>query len=567
MPGAVSFLSVLCLLASVTVVAGQPAAPPSGPPKQAQAMRVPSGSVKLDGHLDEGFWERATPVTDFLQAEPTQGEPPTDGLEVRFVYDETALWVGARMHSAAGVNIQAPMSRRDSGDQAEYLQVELDTYRDRRTAYMFGVTASGVRLDHFHPTDNEDDTDSEFDPVWEAKTSVDANGWTAEMWLPFSQLRFNDTPERVWGLNVKRWRPTLNEEDYWVVIGRTARGWASRFGELRGIEGVKPKARLEVLPYVSGSSRVASGTDPRNPFTGGANPGGSVGADMKIGIGSNLTLEATINPDFGQVEADPAEVNLTVFETTFSERRPFFIEGNNILEAGTSNYYYSRRIGARPTGAATGEFVDYPLNNTILGAAKLTGRLSSGLSVGFLGAVTDQESARLSTNDIRSEVVVAPRSEWAVGRAIQQLGRDSTLGAHVTMVHREMEPGSALASTLVRNALTTGVDTRVRFKDRTYEASSNLGLTFLNGDPSAIARVQRASGHYLNRLDQPEVRYDPTRTGIDGAQLGRQREQDRRPALVVEQQPDDRVAGVRPARLRPPELRRRHHHEPPPHVS
>ena len=515
----VSFLSVLCLLASVTVAAGQSPQAPAAPPKQAQAMRVDTGSVKLDGRLDEAFWQRATPLTDFRQAEPTEGGPPTDGIEVRFVYDDTALWIGARMHSEKGGTIQAPMSRRDSGDQAEYLQVELDTYHDRRTSYMFGVTASGVRLDHFHPTDNESDTDSEFDPVWEAKTSIGADGWTAEMWLPFSQLRFNDTPERVWGLNVKRWRPTLNEDDYWVVIGRTARGWASRFGELRGIEGVKPKARLELLPYVSGSSRVTSENDPKNPFDTAANPGGSVGADMKVGIGSNLTLEATINPDFGQVEADPAEVNLTVFETTFAEKRPFFIEGNNILEAGTSNYYYSRRIGARPSGAATGGYVDYPQKTTILGAAKLTGRFSNGLSVGFLGAVTDQESARLSNNGIRSEVVVAPRTEWGVGRAIKQFGRDSTLGAHVTMVHREMDQGSALGASLVRNALTTGVDTRVRFKDRTYEASGNIGLTFLNGDQTAIARVQRASGHYLNRLDQPEIRYDPTRTGIDGAQI------------------------------------------------
>ncbi|MGC4084094.1 MAG: DUF5916 domain-containing protein [Vicinamibacterales bacterium] len=481
-------------------------------------MRVDTGSVKLDGRLDEAFWQRAQPITDFLQAEPVEGVPPTDGMEVRFVYDDTALWIGARMHSSDGA-IQAPMSRRDNGDQAEYLQVELDTYRDRRTAYMFGVTASGVRLDHFHPSDNQDDTDDEFNPVWEAKTAVTADGWTAEMWLPFSQLRFNDTPERVWGLNLKRWRPTLNEEDYWVVIGRTARGWSSRFGELRGIEGVQPKARLELLPYVSGSSRVTSENNPNNPFDSGVNPGGSVGADMKIGIGSNLTLEATINPDFGQVEADPAEVNLTVFETTFAEKRPFFIEGNNILEAGTSNYYYSRRIGARPTGPATGEFVDYPFNTTILGAAKLSGRFSNGLSVGFLGAVTDEETARISDKGVRSDVAVAPRTEWAVGRAIKQFGRDSTLGAHMTLVHREMEQGSALAGLMTRNALTTGVDTRLRFKDRTYEASGNIGLTFLDGDATAIARTQRASGHYLNRLDQPTIRYDPTRTSLNGAQI------------------------------------------------
>ena len=345
---------------------------------------------------------------DFRQAEPNEGAETTDRMEVRFVYDDTALWIGARMHSEHGGPVQAPMSRRDSGEQAEYLQIELDTYHDSRTAYMFGVTASGVRLDHFHPTDNESDVDVEFDPVWEAKTVVDAQGWTAEMWLPFSQLRFNDSPERVWGLNIKRWRPTMNEQDYWVVVGRTARGWSSRFGELRGIQGVQPKERLEVLPYVAANSRFRPTPDPANPFISAASVSGRAGADMKVGLGSNLTLEATFNPDFGQIEADPAEVNLTVFETIFSEKRPFFIEGNNVLEAGTSNYYYSRRIGARPLGAASGQYVDYPDQNTIIGAAKLTGRTKHGTSVGFLTAVTSREYAHVSNGGGRSDIAVAP---------------------------------------------------------------------------------------------------------------------------------------------------------------
>jgi uncharacterized protein DUF5916 len=519
----VPFLSVLCLLGLSSLASGQPAVSQPNASvqlKQARAMRVVSGAVKLDGRLDEEFWGQAQPISDFVQAEPTEGDPPTDAMDVRFVFDDTALWIGARMHSTVSTAIQAPMSRRDNGDQAEYLQIELDTYHDRRTAYMFGVTASGVRLDHFHPTDNQDDTDAEFNPVWEAKTAVDANGWTAEMWVPFSQLRFNEAPERIWGLNLKRWRPTLNEEDYWVVVGRTARGWASRFGELRGIEGVTPKQRLEVIPYVSGSSRLSSASDRGNPFDVGINPGGNVGADVKIGVGSNLTLDATINPDFGQVEADPAEVNLTVFETIFDEKRPFFIEGNNILEAGTSNYYYSRRIGARPTLPTSAQYVDYPDVNTILGAAKLTGRFRNGLSIGFLGAVTAEESASLANFGARSEVSVAPRAEWGVSRIIKQFGNEgSTAGAHLTMVHREMEEGTPLAQLLVRNALTTGADTRIRFKDRTYEASGNVGLTFLTGDSEAIARVQRASGHYLQRLDQPEIRYDPTRTELNGAQI------------------------------------------------
>lgn len=489
------------------------------PRKQARASRIAQGAIRLDGRLDDAGWRAAEALVDFTQAEPTEGAPPTDRMEVFFVYDETALWIGARMFSTRGA-VQAPMSRRDDGAQAEYLQIELDTYLDRRTAYMFGVTASGVRLDHFHPSDNENDADAQFDPVWEAKTAIGDDGWTAELWLPFSQLRFNDVPERVFGLNVKRWRPDLNEEDYWVIVGRTQSGWSSRFGDLRGIEGVHPRARLEVLPYVASSSVTTGDRDPNNPFQDPVNLDGRVGADVKVGIGSNFTLDTTFNPDFGQIEADPAEVNLSVFETTFSERRPFFIEGSSVLEAGTSNYYYSRRIGARPTGSAPGDYVDYPDTSTIMTAAKLTGRLRSGLSLGFLGAVTASETALTSTGGVGGEVKVAPQSTWGVARAIQELGSGgSTAGAHFTVVHRGLEDTDPMATVFVRNAITTGVDTRLRFKDRTYEAAFNLGLTHVDGEPAAIDRVQRSSGHYFQRLDQPTIRLDPTRTSLDGAQI------------------------------------------------
>ena len=509
--------AVVCLLASQALDAQTDAAAPR---KQARATRVASGAIRLDGRLDDSAWSTAPGVTDFVQAEPVEGAPATDPIDVRFVFDDTALWVGARMKRSQAGPLPAPLSRRDDGGQAEYLQIELDTYLDRRTAYMFGVTASGVRLDHYHPNDNQDSEDLEFDPVWEAKSQVDDDGWTAELWLPFSQLRFNDRPEQVWGLNIKRWRPDLNEEDYWIVIGRTERGWASRFGDLRGLVGVSTGARVEALPYVAGSSRVTGNRDFGNPFDDGRNLEQRVGADLKFGLGSNLTLEATLNPDFGQVEADPAEVNLTVFETIFDERRPFFIEGNRVLEAGTSNYYYSRRIGARPIGPVSGDYVDYPETSTILGAAKLTGRLKSGTSLGVLGAFTDEEFAGTSTIGIRSDVRVAPRTAWGVGRVIQEFGEQgSTAGAHLTLVHRNLSADDPLAALQVRNAITAGVDTRVRFSNRTYEAAFNMGLTHLDGEPAGIERVQRASGHYLQRLDQPAIRLDPTRRSLSGAQL------------------------------------------------
>jgi hypothetical protein len=508
---------VLAILPSDTALAQQSEGPVR---KQARASRLTVDAIRLDGRLDDAAWATASPITEFVQAEPVEGAPPADAMEVRFLYDDTALWIGARMHNTSGTPTQAPMSRRDDGEQAEYLHIELDTFLDRRTAYMFGVTASGVRLDHYHPSDNEDDVDDQFDPVWQARTAAAGDGWTAELWLPFSQLRFNDQAERVFGLNIKRWRPRLNEQSYWVIVGRTERGWASRFGELRGIDGVQPRARFEVLPYVASSSRMTGARDRNNPFDDGLNLARRAGADVKVGLGSNLTLEATINPDFGQIEADPAEVNLTVFETIFAERRPFFIEGNSVLEAGTGNYYYSRRIGARPIGEASGDYVDYPDTNTIIGAAKLTGRLRSGTSIGFLGAVTDQESARQSTNGIGSEVKVAPRSGWGVARVIQEFGGEgSTVGAHFTLVHRGLSAEDALAGLLVRNAVTGGLDTRIRFADRTYEAAFNVGITHVDGEPAAVERVQRASGHYLQRLDQPTIRLDPTRRSLSGTQV------------------------------------------------
>lgn len=221
-------------------------------------------------------------------------------MEVRFVYDDTALYVGARMFSRRDPHIQAPLARRDNGDaQAEHILISLDTFLDRRTAYAFGVTASGVRLDRFHATDNEGQFDAGFNPVWEARTLVSAEGWTAELWIPFSQLRFSREQEQVWGLNVQRFRPTLEEEDYWVAVPRTERVWTSRFGDLRGIHGVRPTRRLELLPYLAGASTVHEERDLRNPFDDGRNLAARVGADIKMGLGPNPTLDATVNPDFG----------------------------------------------------------------------------------------------------------------------------------------------------------------------------------------------------------------------------------------------------------------------------
>lgn len=457
-------------------------------------------------------------ATDLVQAEPDEGAAPGEATEVRFVFDETGLYVGARMTSQT--RVQRPLTRRDEGSQADFILIDLDTFLDRRTSYAFGVTAAGVRLDHYHPTDNEGDRDQTFDPVWEARTTVDEGGWTAEMWIPFTQLRFNRTAGRVWGLNIQRSIPSRNEEQQWALVRRTERGWASRFGELHGLEAIQPVQRMELLPYVAGAASTAANRDPANPFLEAVDLSPRAGFDAKYGLGPNLTLEATVNPDFGQVEADPAEVNLSVFETTFSERRPFFLEGSDKLEAGAGNYYYSRRVGARPSGAAAGDFVDYPSAATILGAAKLTGRLTSGTSIGILGALTAAEVAETSTAGLLATVPVAARTGWGLVRAIHEVGNQgSTVGVHMTVVRRDVAAGELLADSQVRTALTAGTDGRLRFGNRTYEVSFNAGVTRVEGEPAAIERVQRATSHLFQRPDQPTIRLDPSRRSLSGGQL------------------------------------------------
>ena len=486
--------------------------------KIASAIRVANGSIRVDGRLDDEIWQTATPITDFIQKEPTEGAAPTDPMEVRIAYDDDAVYVGARMFSRDG-RIQAPLGRRDNTDQAEHILVAFDTFLDRRTAVVFGVTAAGVRIDRYHSSDQEDSFDAGFDPVWRAETNIAADQWTAELWIPFSQLRFSPRTDQTWGLNLFRFRPTLDEADYWILIPRTVRAWSSRFGDVSGVSGIVPPRRIEALPYIAGGSTVNGDRDPGNPFDNGTNTRGRVGADMKMGLGPNLTLEAAINPDFGQVEADPAEVNLTAFETRFPEKRPFFLEGAQLFNIGHPNFYYSRRIGARPIGPADGDYVDYPESNSIMAAAKLTGRLQSKTSLGLIAAVTDDEDARVASAGSleRRDVPVAPHAYHFVGRMLQEFGPNtSTAGFIVNYMHRDFEDGSALADLYTRNALAVAGNTLLRFNGGQYEFRASGGGSFLNGSEKSVERWQRSSSHYAQRPDRDYSRLDPTLTSLAG---------------------------------------------------
>lgn len=489
-------------------------------PQRVQASRVGEGSIRIDGRMDEEEWSRASPVRGFVQSQPEEGAPSRGSTEVRFLFSDEALYVGARLRAPGpDVPIRAPLGRRDERGLADHLIVSLDTYRDRRTAWSFGITASGVRIDHHHRSDREEDIDPGFDPVWEARTSIGPDGWVAEMWIPFSQLRFTDQPEQVWGLNVQRWIPALNESSYWVPVPNTVEAWASRFGALEGIRDIPSSRRVELLPYVAAGSALNGDRDPSDPFDDGRNLEGRAGLDLKMGLGPNLTLDATMFPDFGQVEVDPAVVNLSATETFYEERRPFFTEGIRLVGGNVINHFYSRRIGAPPLRIASGDHVEYPRDATILGAGKLTGRLPGGTSIGVLGALTGEESAR--TFDVErmefGRVAVAPRTGWGVARVQQEFGSaGSTASLLVAGVRRGMDPGSTLAGLLPRDALTLAGESLWRIAGGRYELALSGGMTRVAGDPSALLRLQRASQRYFQRPDAGHVEVDPELRSMSG---------------------------------------------------
>jgi hypothetical protein len=498
--------------------------PYSEPPhKRVTALRVRPGVLRLDGRLDDSVWTGASWISDFVEKMPVEGGTPTDSMRIALLYDDHNLYVGARLYARDPAHLQAPLSRRDNTAQAEHLWVSFDTYHDRRTAYSFGVTASGVRMDWYHPSDNEYDIDQTFDPVWEAKAVIDSLGWTTEMRIPFSQLRFNRAAVQVWGFNADHWIPSRNEDVFWIPVPQNRTGWSSWMGDLVGIEGIAPARRVELLPYTAGSATITGNRNRANPFDDGRNLDARVGTDLKMGLGPNVTLDAAVNPDFGQVEADPAVVNLSAFEVFFDEKRPFFLEGSQLLRGNGPNYYYSRRIGAAPPGSASGDFVDYPANSTILAAGKVTGRFASGLSVGTLAAVTDREFARTydTLGAAFGRVAVAPPTAYGVVRLQQQFGAAaSTIGATVTAVRRDEAPGSALAAVLDREAFTGGIDGVIRWDGGAFRLRGYAGFSTVRGDTAALIGIQSSPAHFYQRPDAGYIHVDSTRTTLGGYTAG-----------------------------------------------
>ncbi len=499
--------------AAPTVVSGRP---------RMEAIKGEQ-SPKVDGRLEEGVWRQAHFIREFTQRDPHQGQPATQQTEVAFVYTEDALYVGARMRSDSG-QVRALVTRRDREETSDQLLVSLDTYHDLRTAYTFAVTAAGVRIDYYHPADFEGRREYSYDPVWEAETQIDSTGWSAEIRIPFTQLRFNAADPQVWGVNIARVTPARNEVAYWQLVGRNETGWASRMGELVGISGIRPSRRVELFPYAASEARVFSQVNEANPFSEKRQTAVRVGGDVKMGLGPSLTLDATFNPDFGQVEADPAEVNLSAFETIFAERRPFFIEGTQIL--GGRGEFYSRRIGAPPPISAPASFAESRPNSTILGAAKVSGRLASGLSLGLLTAVTDREQVRTydAAKQLFADYEVAPRTGYGVIALQQEFGQAARTSAvanlMLTAVERTLPDSGLLKNVLNHSAFTGLADYRIRWKGGQYDASAYVGFSYIEGDSSAILGQQRSSRRYYQRPDYETVRLDPRRTSLFGWKAG-----------------------------------------------
>ena len=498
-------------------------------PARIAAAPAPEG-VTLDGALDEPVWQTVAPVTEFIQKDPKEGEPASQRTSVRILYDQGGLYVGAELFDTAPDSIVAQLARRDRHITADRFTVYLDPYRDRRTGFYFGVNAAGTLYDG--TLYNDDWNDDTWDGVWDAKVRRTETGWSVEMRIPFSQLRFARQADPVWGVNFRREVARRNEEAWIVFTPKNGSGFVSRFQELSGLQGITPPPRLEVLPYVTSKLAYvdhAAG----DPFNDGSRMSQSAGLDFKMGLGGKLTLDATVNPDFGQVEVDPAVVNLSDVESFFDEKRPFFIEGANIFNFGsggannfwgfnnpTPDFLYTRRIGRAPQlGASTpaGGYSDSPEGTHILGAGKLSGKVGAW-NVGALSAFTRREHARIEdAAGTRSSAEVEPFTYYGAGR----LQRDFADGRHglgllSTATVRDLSdsPGR---DRLNSSAYAFGVDGWTFLdKDRMWVLTAWAGGSHVAGTAAQTTALQQNSIHYFQRPDANHVAVDPDATSLAG---------------------------------------------------
>ena len=485
------------------------------------AVAVPVTSpIVIDGRLNEEIWQQAPAIVEFVQREPSEGEPPTMRTEAHIAYDANALYVAVRAHDTDASKIVGILTRRDQRSPSDWIRIVVDSYFDRRSAYEFGVNPVGVKTDRYYFNDGQ--SDDSWDAVWDVQVERDTTGWRAEFRIPFSQLRFNNTAGGPVGFAIIREVGRLAETSSWPLLSRNANGFVSQFGELRGLKMSGAPKRFELMPYSVGKidTRPVDATD---PLTDSPDPGGSLGLDLKYAVTPGLTLTATMNPDFGQVEADPAVVNLDAFETFFPERRPFFVEGSGTFrfnmdcnDGNCTGMFYSRRIGRAPQGSPNtidGEYSKRPDSATIIGAAKMTGRVA-GFSIGALTAATAREDAEIAgVNSIgHRDQTVEPLTGYTVLRARKEFNNQSSLGFMTTSTNRQLD---SEVSFLADNAYAGGVDYDWRLS-KMYSISGYFAGTHIKGNAGAIERLQENNVHGFQRTDADYVDVDPNATSLSG---------------------------------------------------
>ncbi len=489
----------------------------SRPLPVAHAVRTTSPIV-LDGHLNEPAWASAPVTSSFTQVDPEEGRPASQRTEVRVLYDDAFLYVGVRLHDSGPVIGRLGRRDMDLGD-SDWFGVMIDSYHDRRTAFGFDVNPLGVRRDEVKIINTDDNS---WDPVWDVATSVDARGWSAEYRIPFSQLRFSSATVQEWGIQFERVIGRLHEYATSTPMPKSEVGGVPKYGLLDGLHDLRPGKRIELLPYVvERASYVDPGLD---PFKSNPDYGTAAGLDLVLRASSNLTLNAAINPDFGQVEVDPAVVNLGVYEIFFEEKRPLFIEGSDVFDFGANStsggqLFYSRRIGRAPSLPAPTAASDIPDATTILGSAKLSGKLGPW-SVGFLEAVTARETARYRTTQGADDAfVVEPLANYLVGRARREFRQgQSFIGGVVTSVNRDLSTDAVLAF-LHRSAYAAGLDFRHEWGQRSWLSFGDIEFSRVAGSTAAIIATQRRSNHFFQRPDASHLEVDSTATSLTGYSL------------------------------------------------
>ncbi|MBI4810518.1 MAG: carbohydrate binding family 9 domain-containing protein, partial [Ignavibacteriales bacterium] len=485
--------------------------------------------IKIDGILSEQEWQRPG-ITDFTQKDPIEGAQPTFKTEVWIVYDDEAIYVAGKMYDDHPDSIVSRVGRRDAELNSDWFAIAFDSYHDRRTGFFFGVYPSGSVLDGILYNDSWDD--DSWDGVWDVATQIDDKGWTAEFRIPYSQLRFAEQNEYIWGVNIARMIERNKEEVWYVMIPKKESGFVSHFADLIGIKNIHPPSRIEILPYVVSSLELTNQYEEGDPFNDGSKFTGNAGADVKIGLGSNLTLNATINPDFGQVEVDPAVVNLSQYETFFDEKRPFFVDGSNYFNFGyggannnygfnwgSPDFFYSRRIGRPPQGETQHDgFIDCPDATTILAATKLTGKLIDGWSLGMLHAFTQREIAEVEDDEgIRYSEVVEPFTSYNIIRSLREFNKGrQALGIIGTAVVRDMNR-PYLHDYFNQPSYALGIDGWTNLDtNRNYVITGWLAASRIEGSHQRMIDVQESYLHYFQRPDQDYVKVDSNASHLSG---------------------------------------------------